>query len=154
MEDADAIIFLLKDVAKWLHENDVDQWGYLASGGEDEEIKEAIQKNETYMVKRDKDLIGTFTLYESQSPWDIHTWGKREDEAVYLHRLAVKRSEIGNGIGGELVAWIEKFLSEKGKRMLRLDCVESNEKLNQFYEKQGFIKQGVSDEHTLFEKRL
>ncbi|KZE37182.1 hypothetical protein AV656_11420 [Bhargavaea cecembensis] len=151
---SDQIIGLLKDVAKWLQEQKVDQWGFLAGGGEDEEIRQAIQRKETFIVRRDREVVGTFTLCQEQSWWDQHTWGKLNDEAIYLHRLALKRSEIGSGLGKVVLKWLETDLKNQGKRILRLDCVGENLKLNDFYLSNGFHKVGENDGHSLYQKDL
>lgn len=152
--ESDQIISLLKDVAEWLKEQKVNQWGFLAGGGEDEEIKQAINKRETFIVKRDGEAVATFTLCHQQSWWDQHTWGKRNDEAIYLHRLAVRRSQIGSGLGRLALQWLETDLKNQGKRTLRLDCVGENLKLNNFYVANGFHKVGETDGHSLYQKNL
>lgn len=152
--ESDQIICLLKDVAKWLKEQKVDQWGFLAGGGEDEEIKQAINKGETFIVNRDGEAVATFTLCQQQSWWDQHTWGKLSDEAIYLHRLAVRPSEIGSGLGKIVLQWLETDLKDQGKSTLRLDCVRDNFKLNNFYLSNGFNKVGETDGHSLYQKSL
>lgn len=153
-KEADQILVLLKDVAKWLKEMGIDQWGFLASGGEDDEIKQGIDNNETFIVRRDGEIVATFTLYKSQSRWDRHIWGKLNDDAVYLHRLALTYSNIGSGLGKEVLQWLENCLKKKGKNTLRLDCLESNFKLNKFYLMNGFETVGTNDGHTMFQKRM
>lgn len=153
-KEADQIVHLLKDVAKWLKEKEIDQWGFLAGGGEDDEIRQAISNKDTFIVKRDSKIVATFTLYETQSSWDKHTWGHVNDEAVYLHRLAVSRSNMGSGLGKEVLQWLEQYLKKEGKNTLRLDCVEKNNKLNDFYRSNGFEQVGIGDGHTLFQKNV
>lgn len=152
--ESDDIICLLKDVAKWLKEKKIDQWGFLASGGEDEEIRQAINNKETFIVRRDEEIVATFTLYQKQSWWDQHTWGKLDDKAIYLHRLALNHSEISSGLGKIVLQWLITYLRNKGKSTLRLDCVEDNNKLNDFYLFNGFEKVGTSDGHSLYQKSL
>jgi len=153
-DEADQIIYLLKDVAHWLKENEIGQWGFLAEGGDDEEIKQAIQNQETYSVKRGGEIVATYTLYKEQTGWDRHLWGDLKDEAIYLHRLALTRSEIGSGLGKGLMRWIEKYTKGEGIHTLRLDCVENNTKLNSFYENSGFEKQGANHAFSLYQKDL
>jgi GNAT superfamily N-acetyltransferase len=152
--EGDQIIGLLKDVAKWLKEKRVDQWGFLAGGGEDDEIRQAINDKKTYIVKKDGEIVATFTLYETQSSWDKYTWGHLNDGAVYLHRLALTRSKIGSSLGKEVLQWLETYLKQEGKNTLRLDCVESNRKLNEFYRMNGFEKVGTFDGHATFQKNV
>lgn len=151
-KESDQIISLLKDAAKWLKERQIDQWGFLASGGEDEGIRQAIHNKETFIVKRDGEIVATFTLYHEQTEWDQHVWGRLNDEAVYLHRLALSRSEIGSGLGKVVLQWMVNHLRNEGKSTLRLDCVGDNVKLNEFYLNNGFEMVGTSDGHSLYQK--
>ncbi|WP_102275602.1 GNAT family N-acetyltransferase [Cytobacillus massiliigabonensis] len=153
-KDADKILDLLKDVAKWLKEKGIDQWGFLAAGGEDDEVRQAINNNNTYIVKRDGVIVATFTLYPTQSSWDKYTWGNLNDGAVYLHRLAISRTKIGSGLGKKILQWMETILEKEGKNSLRLDCVGNNSKLNEFYRNYGFEKVGNADGHSLFQKNI
>ena len=147
------IIQLLKDSARWLQINEIDQWSYLLSGGEDDEIELAILKNETYVVEYDNRIIGTFTISSNQSKWDLEIWGKKEDRSLYLHRLAVRNEFKGNGLGYKMIRWIEEKFSDQFT-YLRLDCVANNQKLNKFYEAYGFTFFGSIDEFNKYEKRL
>jgi hypothetical protein len=89
-EDSDNIINMLKESARWMKENGINQWGYLLNGGDDEEILEGILNEETYMVQKSGELITTFTLSERQSEWDRHIFGEDTPRSsIYLHRLAV-----------------------------------------------------------------
>lgn len=153
-KEADQILDLLKDVAKWLKGKGIRQWEFLAEGGEDEEIRQGINNKDTFIVKKDGEIVATFTLYQRQSCWDQHVWGNLNDDAVYLHRLAVIHSKISSGLGKKLLQWIEIHLKNEGKDKLRLDCLESNYKLNKFYLNNGFEKIGTGDGHTLFEKQI
>lgn len=73
--DYNDIVHLLKDTAQWLKDRKIDQWQFLLSGGEDEEIKDAINKNETFILRMNGSIVGTFTLYPKQSEWDKEIWG-------------------------------------------------------------------------------
>lgn len=152
--EANQILDLLKDVAKWLKEKEINQWGFLAGGGADDEVRQAIINKDTFIVKKEGEIIATFTLYTKQGSWDKHTWGNLNDGAVYLHRLAITRSKIGSGLGKEVLQWMENYLKKERKNTLRLDCVGSNMKLNDFYYRNGFEKVGTVDGHSLFEKSL
>ncbi|WP_342599139.1 GNAT family N-acetyltransferase [Psychrobacillus sp. FSL H8-0483] len=153
-KEANQILDLLKDVAKWLKEKGIDQWGFLAGGGEDDEIRQGINNKETFIVKRNGEIVATFTLYQTQSQWDQHIWGNLKDDAVYLHRLALTHSKIGSGLGKDVLQWLETYLKNEGKNTLRLDCLGNNFKLNKFYLINGFEKVGTSDGHTIFQKRF
>lgn len=153
-EDSDKIINMLKESARWMKENGINQWGYLLNGGDDEEILEGILNEETYMVQKSGELITTFTLSERQSEWDRHIFGEdMPRNSIYLHRLAVVPKYMGKGIGKEIINWIEENCSID-KEYLLLDCVASNERLNRFYIENGFDYLGETERHSKYQKKL
>lgn len=149
-EETTTVIALLKEVAAWLQNSDINQWGFLLEGGEDEEIKQAIKDSATYIACQDDEIISTFTLYSQQSEWDQHVWGEDENsEILYLHRLAVRPQFMKKGIGKEVLNWIDENLN----KTIRLDCVAHNPKLCAYYEKNGFSLIGTTaDGHCKFQK--
>jgi GNAT superfamily N-acetyltransferase len=58
-------------------------------------------------------------------------------EALYLHKLAVRRSASGKGWTGRLVDWGADECRKAGARALRLDTI-ANDKLPRHYEALGF----------------
>ncbi|MBP1944358.1 GNAT family N-acetyltransferase [Cytobacillus luteolus] len=121
-EDSGRIISMLKDLAMWMRENEIKQWGYLLEGGDDEEIEQSISSGETYLVLKDTELIGTFTVLEAPSEWDRHVWGEDASlEGLYLHRLALIPSFMSIGLGRSLLNWIQS--NRYDKEYIRLDCV-------------------------------
>ena len=144
---------LLKDAAAWLKSEGINQWSYLLSGGEDDEIERAILKEETYVAEYEGKLLGTFTISPVQSEWDFDLWGQVEGDSLYLHRLAVHMEYRGLGMGKEMIRWIERQFAGQ-YTYLRLDCVANNRKLNQFYLDNEFLFVGSIDEFNKYEKRL
>lgn len=153
-EETEQIIMLLKQVAEWLKANGIDQWDFSESSGNNENIKQSIQNQETYSVKKDEEMIATFTLTQKQSPWDKWLWGDKQDHAVYLHKFALAQLEIGSGLGKELLQWIEQDTKQKGFNTVRLDCIENNIKLNQFYTRCGYEKQDERYGFSLYQKTI
>ena len=105
--EAEPVITLLKEVAAWLKSNEINQWGFLLEGGEDEEIRQAVRSGDTYVVHLDNEMVATFTLYSRQSEWDQYIWGDEEQaEVLYLHRLAVAPHMMRKGLGQEVLQWM------------------------------------------------
>lgn len=156
MDDADAILNLLKETALLVSEKHPEQWDTVIAGEDDKEILNGIRNHETFMIKdHDGKLIATFTLYDHQNEWDKGLWGIREDNAAYLHKIAIHPNYTGGGLGKEIIDWIIEYLTRKGKEIFRLDCVEDNEKLNEFYGKKcGLTKVGANKGYSLYEKHL
>jgi ribosomal protein S18 acetylase RimI-like enzyme len=81
--------------------------------------------------------VATLTLQWS----DERFWGEREPDAGYVHRLAVRRSHAGQGLGYRLLDWSDEQVCARGRGVLRLDVVSDNAPLRGYYEKVGFAHQ-------------
>ncbi|EKB44552.1 hypothetical protein B857_02654 [Solibacillus isronensis B3W22] len=66
IEDSSVIIKMLKQLAQWMKEHDINQWQYLLDGGDDEEIKQAIVNQETYIVLKDKEKSQLFHYHRNK----------------------------------------------------------------------------------------
>ncbi|MBB4822927.1 GNAT superfamily N-acetyltransferase [Sporosarcina luteola] len=148
--DALPVITLLKEVAAWLKAKEIEQWGFLLEGGEDEEIVQAVQSGDTYVVHLNNEMVATFTLYPRQSEWDEYIWGSEDQAGVhYLHRLAVAPHMMRKGLGQDILQWI----FNNHNQSIRLDCVSGHPKLADFYAENGFTLVAESaDGHYQFEK--
>lgn len=154
LEEANHVINMLKKIAQWMQNNEINQWQYLLTGGDDEEIRSSISKKETYMLLNEKGIVATFTLSPHQSEWDQHIFGiEKEHESLYLHRLAIAPEFMGNGLGSEIMKWIHANV-KSDKVYLKLDCVADNLKLNHFYQENGFEYLGETDNHSKYQKFL
>lgn len=91
------------------------------------------------MARVGRDLAGTLTLQPSdQNSWPDDPPG----EALYLHRLVIKRSFARVGLGLALLRAAESVAVERGVQFLRLDCVASNERLRRYYHEAGYSSRG------------
>jgi GNAT superfamily N-acetyltransferase len=153
-DDGQKVIHFLKRIAQWLKNNGINQWGYLLGGGDDEEILEAVNREETYIVLNADELVATFTISETQSEWDIHIFGEEvAHDSLYLHRFAITPELIGKGMGRDVLDGIERNIHTE-KTLLKLDCVSDNSKLNQFYLNNGFDYIGETDHHNKYQKKI
>ncbi|WP_263703481.1 GNAT family N-acetyltransferase [Bacillus thuringiensis] len=151
--ESDSVITLLKEVAEWLQHKEVDQWQYLLGGEATAEILECIREKYTYVVMKENEIVGTVTVSPKQNEWDERIFGKAEvADSLYIHRFAVKRKYMGNGIGEWMLRWIEENV-QHDKEFLKLDCVGHNRILNDFYKKNGFEYVGSTDGLSKFQKK-
>ena len=129
------VIELLEQAAVWLHERGItNQWSrtvdpdWLAAG---------ISRKETWLARVDDVVAGTITLNWSDPLWaDLGS----TDVAGYVHRLTVRRDT--RGLGASLLDWAAGEVRAHGRDLLRLDCVTSNTRLNQYYRAAGFTPMG------------
>ena len=106
-----------------------------------EELTQRILQRELYVVEVDDEPAATFTLL-----WDDpFFWGERPPDAVYLHKLAIRRSYAGRGLGMRVVAWIARHAKTCGRAFIRLDCQRDLPGIRRYYEGLGFELQGEKE---------
>jgi GNAT superfamily N-acetyltransferase len=76
--------------------------------------------------------VATFSLLESDSTY----WPSAGDEALYLHRFAVRRDAAG--AGRRVVEWAVEEARRRGRDFIRLDCLADNPGIRRYYEGCGF----------------
>ena len=150
---------LLREAAKWLQSKNTQQWSFWINPPKEkiDWIKEGFENEEFYFVYQNEILLGMFRLLY----FDEEYWGKhpdRFDKAGYIHSLTIKRKFAGQGLGALFLQKIEDKLREEGIFKFRLDCMQSNTGLCNYYESQGFIKIGEIQMswaiQNLYEKKL
>ncbi|MED1114621.1 GNAT family N-acetyltransferase [Bacillus paramycoides] len=152
-DESESIITLLKEVAQWLQDKEVDQWQYLLGEEATAEILEGIREKYTYVVLKEDEIVGTVTASPKQNEWDERIYGKEEvSDSLYIHRFAVKREYKGNEIGEWILQWIDENV-QCDKNYLKLDCVGHNRTLNDFYKRCSFEYIGSTDGLSKFQKK-
>lgn len=133
--DTEAVLALWKDAANWLRRRGIHQW--RPEMFEPDEISNWRESGAELVVARDGEgtLAGTVIVC-----WrDPFLWEELDDgSAGYIHRLAVNRTLAGHGIGVRLLRWAEERIAAEGKRLVRLDCMADNPRLNRYYEDQTY----------------
>lgn len=76
---------------------------------------------------------------------DPDIWADRDRFAGYLHSLVVARDHAGSGLGRSLLVWAALTARRAGADLLRLDCVETNSALCDYYLSAGFRQVGRRD---------
>jgi len=134
-EDASTVAELLDEATRWVHELGYEHWPLPFPR---DELAAAIDRAEVFLVVEEGDAVATVTLL-----WeDPMYWGERPADAVYVHKLAVRRDHSGRGIGAAIVAWANAEAVDAGREFLRLDCLRDNPGIRDYYEQQGFEHRG------------
>jgi GNAT superfamily N-acetyltransferase len=103
-----------------------------------DELELSVERGELYVAESEGEIAATFTLL-----WDDPTfWGTQLPDAVYLHKLAVRRRFAGQGIGAALVDWVAEHAAAAGRRFVRLDCLRKDLAIRAYYERLGFEHRG------------
>jgi len=154
--DINTILSILDKAAIWLYEIGItNQWVPGEIFEYDHYYKEAIEKNHLYVAVKEGIVIGTFLIRWS----DKVLWGVEDDHAGYIHHLAIDRAYSNKGLGQKLLDWAENKIRSNGKSTIRLDCVDTNTKLNQYYLDKGYkyvrsIEYYDGDIGNLYEKNI
>ena len=96
---------------------------------------------ELFVVELDGAVAAAFVLQRE----DRRFWGERPDDALYLHKLAVRRSFAGRGLGVQVVEWALARTRAEARTYLRLDCMRDNPEIRAYYEALGFEERGEVD---------
>jgi ribosomal protein S18 acetylase RimI-like enzyme len=67
-------------------------------------------------------------------------------EGLYFHRLAVLRSDQGQGAGAAMVKWLVEEGVRAGQRVIWLKVRASEPRNVTYYHRQGFVVSGEADE--------
>ena len=132
LEDADVVLDILAEAARWLLARGIQQW--VPEQFKREPLLARIMAGEVYLVWRNNAALATLTLQWA----DPHIWGEQAADAGYVHALAIRRAAGGQGVGRALLAWAERQVADAGKTHLRLDCMAENTALRAYYEQAGF----------------
>jgi GNAT superfamily N-acetyltransferase len=150
-EDVPAIADILDDATRFVKTLGHDQWRLPFPH---DELRQRIANDELFVIEADGERVGTFTLLEDD-PW---FWGERPPDAVYLHKLAVRRAFAGRGIGADAVEWVDAEAARRGRAFIRLDCQRDLPGIRRYYERLGFVVVGEKTHETfawaLYERRV
>ena len=126
---------LLDEATAWVGERGYEQW---PSPFPHEEIAAAVERGEVYLAELDGEPVATVTMLADDPVY----WGERPPDALYVHKLAVRRACAGQRIGSAVIEWADATAAKAGRRFLRLDCLRDNDGIRAYYERLGFRHQG------------
>lgn len=155
-QDTEAILALLLDTAKWFKKNGSTQWNGLLEGIDTHHTEERIQEGDVFVCREKDDVAGMVMLLRNPSEWDRKLWGDRstDNDAIYLHRIAINRAYANEGLGAKILNWAAESNRFEGKNRIRLDCVAQNEFLNSYYKKAGYTYIDEYDGYSLYEMMI
>jgi len=144
----DIILEILLDAAQWLRSQGLQQWGHFLDGYGRDDIANSLNNGTVYLLVKKDHVVGTVTIQLTPDEWDHYIWGDVDlEQSIFIHRLALARSEAGRGLGKTILQWIETEIDlPVPKKFIKLDCVGDNPKLNQFYLRNGYRFMGNASE--------
>jgi RimJ/RimL family protein N-acetyltransferase len=126
---------ILTEAAHWLTERGEPLWkaGELAPDAVATDVADGL----FYLAWIGDEAAGVFKMQDE----DPIFWPDVPlHEAIYLHRIAVRRHHAGGKVLEAMVEFARHATVAASRRFLRLDCEASRPKLCAVYEKRGFVK--------------
>ncbi len=141
LDDLDQIWSLRLETTELLKYRKIDQWQFRDPSHETF-IKDILNK-EFYVVKDESGLIlGMMSLKEGvEHTYNIIYDGFWRFKGSYLtiHRLAVKRSLLGEGVAKILMAYSEEVALKLNTPYIRIDTHEKNKYAIRLFESYGYV---------------
>ncbi len=129
--DVAVVAELLDEATRWVGERGFEQWPLPFPR---DQLVASIDRGEVHVVEEDGEPVATVTLYYE----DPRYWGDRPPDAVYVHKLAVRRDRAGLGLGAAIIDWAAATARAAERQFVRLDCLADNPGIRGYYEQLGF----------------
>jgi GNAT superfamily N-acetyltransferase len=97
-------------------------------------LRTDVESSSLFLVWSVDVAVATFSLLEQ----DLMYWPAAAEDALYLHRFAVRRAAAG--VGRRAIDWMVAEAQGRGRAYVRLDCLADNPGICRYYEKAGFIE--------------
>lgn len=140
-DDVELVATLIDNATEWVGRLGFEQWPLPFPRNE---VAEAVTRGEVYVAEVDGEAVATVTLLGEDPAY----WGERSPDALYVHKLAVRRDRAGRGIGAAVVDWAGGRATDLGRDFLRLDCLCDDPRIRTYYEGLGFEHRGDLDDHV------
>ena len=141
IEDINPIMNLTKACAKAMIAKGIYQWN--AHYPNPSAFKNDIDRNELYVLEIDADISGTIVIStlmdEEYKPIE---WLTKNDNNLYIHRLAIHPNLQGKGYAQQLMDFAENYAIENNYSSIRLDTFSQNKRNQKFYELRGYKRLG------------
>jgi len=140
MDELGQILSILDKAAIWLFDIGIkNQWIPGEVYKPDIYYENAIKNKQWYVALENEVIVGTFLIRWT----DKNIWQDRDKSAGYIHHLAIDRTCSIPSLGEKLLQWVEERIKMGGKDKIRLDCMATNKRLNEYYLTKGyqFVKQ-------------
>ena len=141
----------------------IDQWqnGYPNR----EVILSDIDKEQSYCVLSDGEIIGTFALIEDGEPTYNKIFdgewltGDERERYFAIHRVAISVKSRGMGVSTAIIDYCTNAARKANKASLRIDTHRGNIVMRKMLEKHGFSHCGTiylesGDERVAYEKMI
>lgn len=152
-EDLEEVSALLLETAQWLQSQGSQQWSALLEGRDVHRTDQAVAAGNVFVFRKENELVGMVILFSEPTEWDQTVWAEEPPgKAVYLHRLAIRRSHAGEGLGSQILNWSRSGIRFENRQVVRLDSLAASPALDSFYRHHGFLWRGENQGYNLYEQ--
>ncbi len=131
-QEAGEALAILREAAQWLV--DIGRPLWPVESFHLDAVRRAALAGELILGFAESYPVASMLL---QARDELHWPNDPTGEALYLHKLAVRRSAAGQQWSTRLIAWARERAQRAGARFLRLDTADRYELLS-LYQRQGF----------------
>jgi GNAT superfamily N-acetyltransferase len=128
-EDVETVSAILREAAQWQEQAGMPLWREEHIGVA--HILDDVRAGIFVLAEYQGESVGTMK-FQLEDP--LFWPGALEDEAAYVHRLAVRRRYAGMGVSIALLRWAVERTRALGRPYLRLDCAAARARLRAIYE--------------------
>lgn len=137
--DLALLLSVVKSCGQNLIEQGIFQWN------ENYPSKEVLQNDialqQIWKLELANRMVGLIVLTEiADSEYQQVKWLTKNQQNLYIHRLAVHPNFQGQGYAQKLMDFAEKYAKENGYNSIRLDTFSQNKRNQHFYEQRNYIK--------------
>jgi len=136
-EDCKNLFTLMKEIYPLAYShfwNDDGNWYVNSQYSKENILKELSQENaEYYFILFKDEIIGNFRII-----WDDKLSNLSEEKQVKLHRIYLHPKTQGQGIGKQLMIWLEEKAKQKDYKIIWLDAMDAQPQAFQFYKNFGY----------------
>ncbi|WP_073316123.1 GNAT family N-acetyltransferase [Aquimarina spongiae] len=141
LSDLDIIYKLTQSCARAMIAKGIYQWNEHYP--KRERFEKDIQLQELYVFEKDAVIIGIIVLTEIMDDEYIRIeWLTKNDNNLYIHRLAVDPEYWGKGYAQQLMDFAESYARKNNYESVRLDTFSQNTRNQKFYETRGYQRLG------------
>ena len=141
-EDLTEIKRLTERCAQAMADKGIYQWNEHYPSKE--KLAADIKKNELYkLTNAENEIMGIIVLSpEMDSEYVPIKWLTKNENNIYVHRLATDPIFWGLGNGKKLMDFAEDFAKNHNYNSVRLDTFSQNKRNHRFYESRGYKRLG------------
>ncbi|WP_185903575.1 GNAT family N-acetyltransferase [Lysinibacillus sphaericus] len=142
IDDFAQVVYILNEVTLNLQQKGIQQWEFP---WDDNKIINQLKNDYLYVLLVEEEMIGTFCIYDIDNINEFSL----DEKGKYLSQIAILPKFQGKNIGSAITEFACFFVKELDKT-LYLDCWAGNEKLKQFYSRNGLKYIGDFPEENYF----